>query len=163
MGASSSGLFSPGGVEWTPVSAGLSASRRTLLVCWLVLPLVGAVVGAYFWPYAWIVVAIILVTGLLAWRSIGRVTRAWGYAERDDDLLIKRGILFRRLFVIPYGRMQFVDVQAGPLQRRYSISTLSLHTASTDDDATLPGLHPDEAARLRDRLTSRGQARMAGL
>jgi len=163
VAASNSALFSPEGVEWTPVSAGLSACRRTILVCWLVIPVIGAAVGAFFWPYAWIIVAVLLAVGLLAWRSIGRITRAWGYAERDDDLLIKRGRLFRQLYVIPYGRMQFVDVEAGPLQRRYSIATLSLHTASTDDDATLPGLHPDEAARLRDRLTSRGQARMAGL
>jgi membrane protein YdbS with pleckstrin-like domain len=30
-------------------------------------------------------------------------------------------------------------------------------------DAQIPGLPPDEAARLRDRLASRGEARLAGL
>jgi membrane protein YdbS with pleckstrin-like domain len=156
-------LFSPPGVDWTPVSAGLTTSRRIGLLTGLALVLVGPVIAAVFWAWAWIAVGLILLAGAWGWGAIGRVTRSWGYAERDDDLLIKRGIMFRRLYVIPYGRMQFVDVQAGPLDRRCGISTLRLHTASTDDDATLPGLSPDEAARLRDRLTSRGQARMAGL
>lgn len=157
------GPFSPPGVEWTPVSDGLTRARRIGLLIWLAVLLVGPVAGAVFWAWAWIPVALILLAGALSWRAIGRITRSWGYAERDDDLLIRRGIMFRRLYVIPYGRMQFVDVQAGPLERRCGIATVSLHTASTDDDATLPGLPPEEAARLRDRLTSRGQARMAGL
>ena len=39
---------------------------------------------------------------------------SWGYLERDDDLLVRRGVLVKRLSVVPYGRMHFVDVTAGP-------------------------------------------------
>jgi membrane protein YdbS with pleckstrin-like domain len=89
--------------------------------------------------------------------------RAWGYAERDDDLMITRGVLQRQLVVVPYGRMQFVDVTAGPLDRRFGLATVQLHTAAAATDATIPGLVPDEAARLRDRLAARGQATAAGI
>ncbi len=95
--------------------------------------------------------------------SVERRFRAWGYAERDDDLLIRRGVLVRRMSVIPYGRMQFVDVVVGPLDRRYGIATVVLHTAAAATDATIPGLRADEAARLRDRLTALGEARAAGV
>jgi len=98
-----------------------------------------------------------------AWILIGRNWRSWGYAERDDDLLITHGVLFRKLVVVPYGRMQFVDVTAGPLARRFGLATLRLHTAAAATDATIPGLTDDEAARLRDRLAALGQARSAGL
>jgi len=97
------------------------------------------------------------------WRIVGRAVRAWGYAERAEDLLVTRGILNRQLVVVPYGRMQYVDVTAGPLDRRFGLSTVQLHTAAAATDARIPGLVPAEAARLRDRLAARGEARSAGL
>ncbi len=98
-----------------------------------------------------------------AWMVIGRRVRSWGYAERADDLLVTRGVLRRQLVVVPYGRMQFVDVNAGPLDRRFGLATVQLHTAAATTDATIPGLVPAEAARLRDRLAARGEATAAGL
>ncbi len=74
------------------------------------------------------------------WWLIGRQVAAIGYAERADDLLVTRGILFRELVVVPYGRMQLVDVQAGPLDRRFGIARLQLHTAAATTDASIPGL-----------------------
>ena len=56
------------------------------------------------------------------------------YAERADDLLIRTGIMFRSLVVVPYGRMQYVDVNAGPLARRFGIASVQLHTASPGDE-----------------------------
>jgi membrane protein YdbS with pleckstrin-like domain len=98
-----------------------------------------------------------------AWRALGRNWRSWRYAERADDLLIEHGVLWHRLTVVPYGRMQLVEVGSGPLERRYGLARLQLHTAAATTDATIPGLSPQEAERLRDRLTELGEARSAGL
>src|SRR5690606_41164829 len=98
-----------------------------------------------------------------AWWLIPRQVRAIGYAELEDDLLIRKGVLFRSLTVVPYGRMQYVDVQAGPLMRRAGMAQVQLHTASASTDASIPGLLEAEASRLRDRLTEAGEARLAGL
>jgi membrane protein YdbS with pleckstrin-like domain len=92
-----------------------------------------------------------------------RSLRSWGYAERVDDLLVRHGLLFRRLSIVPYGRMQFVDVTAGPLERLFGLATVQLHTAAAASDARIPGLRPEEAARLRDRLAALGEARAEGL
>jgi membrane protein YdbS with pleckstrin-like domain len=94
---------------------------------------------------------------------LGRRVRAWAYAERDDDLLVRRGVMVRRLSVIPYGRMQFVDVTAGPVERSFGLATVRMHTAAAASDARVPGLPADEAARLRDNLTALGEARATGL
>jgi membrane protein YdbS with pleckstrin-like domain len=59
--------------------------------------------------------------------------------------------------------MQFVDVTAGPLERLFGLATVQLHTAAAASDATIPGLLPEEAARLRDRLAALGEARAEGL
>ncbi len=74
-----------------------------------------------------------------------------------------RWTLRRRLVVVPYGRMQYVDVQAGPLDRAFGIAQVQLYTASAGTDASIPGLPPEEAARLRDRLTELGEAHASGL
>jgi len=97
------------------------------------------------------------------WWLIGRRVRSFGYAERGDDLLVTSGILFRRLVIVPYGRMQLVDVKAGPIDRWLGITTVQLHTAAATTDASIPGLVPEDAVALRDRLARRGEERSAGL
>ena len=59
--------------------------------------------------------------------------------------------------------MQLVEVESGPLERAFGLAAVSLRTASPDTGARIPGLAPDEAARLRDRLTELGEARASGL
>jgi hypothetical protein len=88
---------------------------------------------------------------------------AWSYQEREEDLIVSRGVMFRRQSVVPYGRMQFVDVTAGPIERVFGLATVKLHTAAAASDARIPGLARDEAARLRDRLAALGEAKAAGL
>jgi uncharacterized protein len=89
--------------------------------------------------------------------------RSWAYAERGDDLLVRRGVMFRRLTVVPYGRMQFVDVTAGPVDRMFGLATVQLHTAAAATDAQIPGLSREVADGLRDRLAALGESRAAGL
>ena len=100
--------------------------------------------------------------GCALWFTRRRV-RSWTYQERDEDLLVARGVLIRRLSVVPYGRMQFVDVTAGPVDRVFRLATVRLHTAAAASDARIPGLELAEAARLRDRLAALGEAKAAGL
>ena len=113
----------------------------------------GAVLGA----------AIVLVAGVIAEWVARRRVRAWRYVEREDDLLVQRGLLFSRLSVVPYGRMQFIDVTAGPFERSFGLATVRMHTAAAASDARIPGLSREEAARLRDRLADLGEAQAAGL
>ncbi len=110
-------------------------------------------------------VALGAVLLLAVWRSVTivRAVHAWGYAEREDDLLVRHGLLVRRLSIVPYSRMQFVDVSAGPLERAFDLATVQLHTAAAASDARVPGLRPAEASRLRDRLTALGEDRAEGL
>jgi membrane protein YdbS with pleckstrin-like domain len=103
-----------------------------------------------------------LAGALLAWL-ISRQVKAIGYFEGPEELFIRRGVMFRRLQVMPYGRLQYLDVTTGPLARRFGIAALQLHTAAVGLDVALPGLPPNEAAGLRERLVARGEARMSGL
>lgn len=106
--------------------------------------------------------AVLALGAALSW-FVRRRYRAWGYQERHEDLIVARGVMVRRLSVVPYGRMQFVEVTAGPIERLFRLSTVKLHTAAAASDARIPGLEGAEAARLRDRLTELGESMAAGM
>ena len=157
--------FDPPGEPWVRVSPKLATLRRWISV------VSGVIVVAAVAVLAWLLhpwlAGVVVAAGLLlvawGWVVVGRSVRSWGYAERADDLLVTSGVLNRQLVVVPYGRMQFVDVTAGPLDRRFGLATVQLHTAAAATDAQIPGLVPAEAARLRDRLAARGEAGAAGV
>jgi len=107
--------------------------------------------------------AVAVVAAAVAAWFVRRRVRSWSYTERDEDLIVSRGVLIRRLSVVPYGRMQFIDVTAGPVERSFRLATVKLLTAAAASDARIPGLERDEAARLRDRLAALGEAKAAGL
>ena len=159
-------LFSPPGTDWRPVSPSLTRLRRTDLVAsvafGVALVVVGAVLGVPTW--LWVAALVALAGGAAwGWVLIARITRSWGYAERDGELYIKHGALMRELVVVPFGRLQYVDVQAGPLEQAFKVASVHLHTASPGTSARIPGLPAAEATRLRDRLTSLGESQAAGL
>ncbi|MGH3424295.1 MAG: PH domain-containing protein [Nocardioidaceae bacterium] len=160
-------LFSPPVEQWQGVSVRLRDLRRVLFV---VPCAVAAVVGVVlvqlllgWWWLSAVLVLLALAVAMWGWFWAARNQRAWGYAENADDLYVTRGVMWRRLVAVPYGRMQFVDVSAGPLERFFGVATVTLHTASTETAADIPGLPPEEATRLRNRLTELGEARGAGL
>lgn len=159
-------LFAPPTESWTPLSpAFLPLRRLTTVIDWGLLVAVAVGVLWFFvdWKPAVIVLAVSLaLIGWRVWRQ-GAIVRSWGFAERETDLYIRRGIFFRNLTVVPYGRMQAVEVTAGPLERAFKVATVQLVTASAQSNATIPGLTPADAAALRDRLTERGETQAAGL
>ncbi len=141
----------------------LAASAIGELVALAAALLVALGGGSVNWAAVGLVAAAIAAAGFLADRFAQRRVRAWAYCEREDDLLVRRGVMISRLSVIPYGRMQFIDVIAGPIERSFGLATVRMHTAAASSDARIPGLPHDEAARLRDTLARLGEARAAGL
>jgi membrane protein YdbS with pleckstrin-like domain len=108
------------------------------------------------------ILAVVIAGFFSSWFVRNRY-RTWRYQERNEDLIVSRGVMVRRLSVVPYGRMQFVEVTAGPIERLFKLSTVKLHTAAAASDARIPGLDPAESTRLRDRLAELGESKAAGM
>jgi membrane protein YdbS with pleckstrin-like domain len=84
--------------------------------------------------------------------------RAWAWRMDEDELRIASGVMIRSDTIVPYGRVQHIDVLRGPIQRGFGLASLVLHTAGTRSAAVLlPGLDADEAERIRDHI--RGKIR----
>ncbi|MGW0581466.1 PH domain-containing protein, partial [Streptomyces sp. NPDC002920] len=97
---------------WTGLPSGLLRMRRLMLVVWLGLAAagLGVLLGLLVGP-AWAAFGALPLAGIAwGWVLLGRNWHSWRYAERADDLLISRGVLWREETVVPYGRMQLVEV-----------------------------------------------------
>ena len=113
--------FDPPEVQWTRVSGRLAGARRVVTCGPLLLVGAALVALALTAGPGWLVwtALVPLAVAVWAWWTIGRQVRSWGYAERADDLLVRHGMMFRTVVVVPYGRMQYVDVNAGPVARMF--------------------------------------------
>lgn len=152
------------GVEWQRVSSKLILAEYLSAV----IPTVVFLVGSWFFgqvapftrPWLTAVIAVIVVISL---ALIPRRVRSIGYKLRDDDLLFRRGIMFQRFVAVPYGRMQLVDINRGPLSRALGLSELKFVTAAASTGITIPGMPQSEAETLRDKIVALAETRRAGL
>lgn len=151
-------------LRWQSVSPSLATTRTIVLLAVAVLPLLGTVAAAFLLTgWAWLAVAAVVI--VVAWVAtvIRRQVAAISWAEAPEELVVRKGRLFRSLVSVPYGRLQFVDVQSGPLARRFGMATVELHTASPESGGSIPGLPTEQADALRERLAARGESQRAGL
>ncbi|CAO1649229.1 PH domain-containing protein [Parasphingorhabdus sp. NYA22] len=82
-----------------------------------------------------------------------RIYRRWGYDMGDEQLRVLRGFLWRTDTIVPFNRIQHIDVAQGPLQRMFGLSTLIVHTAGTHNSiVTLPGLATADAEDMRETI-----------
>lgn len=111
----------------------------------------------------WVLVIVVVLIFTFSFLIVKRRAQAIGYAELENELVIRRGLLFQRLVVVPYGRMQQVNVAAGPLMNRFGLSEIELVTAAATTNVNIPGIARAEAERLREKLTALGTSQMEGL
>ena len=152
-------LFAPPTGSWRRLAPAYATVLRIRMA--VVTAVVTAIVAATAWHLMgppWGIAAAVVGLGFFGWQwfRIGRWVRTWGYTEQADDLYLSSGLWFRRLTVVPYGRMQAVKVESGPLERSFGLASVSLVTASLQSGATVPGLTRADAEQLRDRLIAIG-------
>ncbi|WP_245982374.1 PH domain-containing protein [Mycetocola tolaasinivorans] len=130
--------------------------------------LIVAVIAALVWwlnetPWPLIAGGAVLIILIITAILIPRRARSIGYLLREDDLLFRRGIMWQRFVAVPYGRMQLVDINRGPVARAFGLSELKFVTAAVGTNVVIPGLPLEEAERLRDHLVAVAESRRSGL
>jgi membrane protein YdbS with pleckstrin-like domain len=115
------------------------------------------------WDWGWLLLIAVVVITVISLIVAPRRARSIGYRMRDDDLLFRRGIMFQRFVSVPYGRMQLIDINRGPVGRMLGLADLKFVTAAAATGVLIPGLPEAEASELRDRLVELAESRRAGL
>lgn len=158
------------GVQWTRVSPKLVWTELASVFLVGVVLVAGSVLFAVVSSpggaarVVWTVIAVVVgVVTLLVAVFTPRRVRSIGYALREDDFVLRRGLMFQRFTAVPYGRLQLVDVSRGPLGRALGMSDLKFVTAAASTNVRIPGIPSDAADELRDRLVDLAESRRAGL
>lgn len=129
----------------------LAVAGAVLLVGWLV----GRFLPGWLVPTvpSWALPAIVVVVGAVGLVLAVLRYRVWRYQLQDDALFLVRGVLTRVETAVPYVRVQHIDTHRGPIERLVGLSSVVVYTAgSRGADVTVPGLAPERARALRDRL-----------
>ena len=127
---------------WGPVSVGVAFGLSKVIS-----PVIGGILAA-----GWFMLQFLIA---VLWPSVAY--RYFGYLIRDQDLLVQRGVFFRRRTSIPHNRIQHVDTRQGPLEQLFGISRVLIFTASgMAADGSLPGVAHGLAEDIRDDLSARG-------
>jgi uncharacterized protein len=127
--------------------------RATLALGGVVALVLAAGAGAGAWLGAGLVAAVLAVVGgaLVRWWT-ALVWRAWQFRIGGGALHLRHGVLTRRESTVPLHRVQHIDLEAGPLERRLGLTSLVLRTASASTDSTIPGIDAEDADALRARI-----------
>ncbi|MDO9396401.1 MAG: PH domain-containing protein [Herbiconiux sp.] len=151
-------------VDWRRVSPKylgvelVSTLIGALVLCGITVPFI--LMQTWF---GWPALAVAIVVGVVSLALAPRRVRSIGYALRADDLVYRRGIMFHRVVSVPYGRMQLIDINRGPVARLLGLAELKFVTAAAATGVSIPGLVESDANELRDRLVELAESRRVGL
>ena len=141
--------------ELTPLNPAYVTTTRISSALGLLPLLIGAGVleASQLVPPGSFIVPALILYGLVAFAVPKRKYRRWGYDMGSDRLRIVRGYMFYRDTVVPFGRIQHIDVDQGPIDRRYDLATLTVHTAGNHNSTVaLPGLLHADALTMRESI-----------
>lgn len=126
-------------------------------VPWVVLGIAGATIAVVTGhpPLAALIGVVALVAAVIGVSVVGWRWRCWEWSAWDDALELQHGVLNRRASVVPYHRIQQIDIHRDPIDRILGLSKLILRTAAATSDATLPGIASAHADELRHALLDR--------
>ena len=141
----------------------LHPNYKTVLRLGTTLTMVPVMIGAIvaesvlaeveWWPTGLIAAVVLLVAFALIWRVPSRRYGARGYHMGVDRLRVVRGIWWHSDTIVPFGRVQHIDVDQGPIERAFGIATMTLHTAGSHNASVhLPGLEQELAKELREEI-----------
>ncbi|BDI59702.1 PH domain-containing protein [Qipengyuania nanhaisediminis] len=132
--------------------------RFGALIAGLVLFIAVAVVEGILRSELGLPMGVLLMPGAIIAIIIGfRVPvaryNARGYQISRDRLRVVRGIWWHSDTIVPFGRVQHIDVDQGPVERALGIATMTLHTAGSHNASVrLPGLGHERAIAMREAI-----------
>jgi hypothetical protein len=155
----------PGNAPWQPLPAAAwrcfrLSSTIAGAVFGLAFGTIPAVVLAFadgpaWWHLGMALGALALCLALAQWRAT-LAFRSTRWRLDGDGLRVRRGRFWRSEVLVPRARVQHLDIERGPIERRYGLATLVVHTAGTRLSAVRqPGFDEDSANQLRDALVPR--------
>ncbi len=88
---------------------------------------------------------------LLSLLTLNRQWNNWWFCVTPEALEMNHGWIWQQRRVVARDRIQHLDINSGPLDRRFGLVQVVVHTAGTTV-GMIPGLKPERAEALRAEL-----------
>jgi len=111
---------------------GLNGFNQWVVISLAVLVFIAWLLSIFLMPY-------------LTWKN-------WRYAIDENEIDLKRGVIFKTRTLIPLSRVQHVDTRQGPLLRSYDLASVTISTAATTHE--IPALDEVLADRVRQQIST---------
>lgn len=118
------------------------------------IPTVGAIITSFFTKEERIAIlgtALIFLVILAVMLAVtGKIYEFMGYAIRENDICMRRGLFFKKYVVVPFNRIQHITVEQGPLARAFGLASLKVYSAAgNDNDFVLNGITKERADEMK--------------
>lgn len=148
-------------VAFLPLEKNHLKAQLLFSLCWILLLLIIQLIifsAMGEWHerriFLFIAIPVFIVVGILPLLFVYFGFFKKGYALREKDIIYKSGLIFRKIVVLPFNRVQHIEVNHGPIDRMYKLASLKLFTAGgSTSDLKIPGLSDMRAQKLKDFIT----------
>lgn len=126
-----------------------------IIILWMFVLVGIAVTIIFHFSYIYIIAGVLvglICTYLFVYLIPKLRFRRWRFEIFEQEIYIQHGVLVVTRTVIPMLRVQHVDTRQGPILNHYQLATVSISTAATTHE--IPGLHEEDAASIRDRIST---------
>lgn len=125
-------------------------SYGVVIAVLLVLTTVATTVGGF--PRQLLLIPlVVLIPAAITYLTLRREYDAWQFCVTPEALEIQKGWLYRQRRIVARDRIQHIDLNSGPLDRKFGLMQVVIHTAGADI-GFIPGLSPARAESLRAEL-----------
>ena len=149
-------------INWQPIEKDyLKVLRLEWVFTSFVLLLIAIALLFFIIPFRDTIPIILLISGWLLIVLVyffiqERSFHLRAYAIREHDILYRHGWIVQRINACPVNRIQHCSADAGPLERKFKLSSLTLFTAGTSGaDLRISGLRVEIAENIRDFIMSK--------
>lgn len=101
------------------------------------------------------------LVAILSWGLASLQYQAFSFTIEERRIVIKKGVLFKKIITIPFTRIQNVNITRNPLTQLLGLSEIVIQTAGISGvqraEGKLPGVAAGEAEGLRDRIMAKVQ------
>jgi len=107
--------------------------------------------------YLVVVFLLLLLFGLVQWHNFAEHKRR-GVAAREKDILFRKGLIWRQSSVLPFNRVQHIEIHRNPIERKLGLSSLRIFTAGGSGvDLQISGLEQERAEKLKLYILERAK------
>lgn len=78
------------------------------------------------------------------------------FGVRQKDIIYRTGFLYSSVTIIPFNRIQHIEVTIGPVEKLFKLATLKIYTAGgAQSDLKIPGLKNEKAHKIKSFVISK--------